>query len=150
MAPTSYVPSDAIRALVLARLSVLYPHESLTEENLAFVDHQIEGGIRGFISTLGLGLDAEKGETYAMTEAGALKAEVVKCYLFRLPVMPDDEAEMALEIAKDLYRYAGQPIMEMASARLEVREGELVVIGLESRKKREPSARTRAKVIRIA
>jgi hypothetical protein len=146
MTTTSYVPSEAIRALILARLRQLYPLEEMTPENLAFVDHQIAGSVRGFISTLGLGLDADLGETYAMTEGGVLKAEVVKCYLFRLPVLPQDEEQLALEVARDLYRYAGQPIMEMASARLEVREGELVVIGLESRKKREPSTRKRATV----
>lgn len=141
-----YEPSTLLRSIVLKAWLDMSPNHRITETVITRLDAEIENSVRGFISTIGLALDADQNDTYALTQGGVMKDEIVEGYAYRLPPRPEDAKQLALAITKDLYRYAGHPIMEMASAKLVVRDGELVVVGLESKKKPAPSTRVRATI----
>ena len=144
-----YTPSDALHSIILRAVQDRFPSRVITKDEQDRIDQHISFSVRGLIATIGLGLSAEKGETLAMTAGSQLTVDVVKCYAFRLPVPTEAVPELMDAITKDLYKYAGRPAMVMESARLEVQNGELVVVGQITCKPREPSNRPRATVVRI-
>ena len=146
---THYMPSDALGSIILKAVQDRFPSRTITNDEKERIDRHISFSVRGLIATIGLGLNAENGETLVMTKAGQLTDDIVKCYAFRLPVPAEAVPQLMNAIVADLYKYAGHPAMVMESARLEIQEGELVVVGQVTRKAREPSSRPRATVTRI-
>lgn len=145
----NYSPSSALRKVLYRVFLKKYPDANVTEHMLCVIETELLHSVRGLIATIGSGLDAAKAETYTMTQNGVLNDETKAAYLYRLPVQPSEENELYTAITEDLYKYAGTPAMVMASARLEVQNGELVIIGLEEIRKPSKSGRTRATIRRI-
>lgn len=140
-----YVPSDELRSIVVSAIHGKLPNASQVFDKV-WVDNLISSGVRGLISTLGLALDRDKNDTFAITENGLLTQAVIESYHVRLPVPPDMIAYLMKAITADLYRCAGHPALRMASAQLEVRGGELVVVGLEVHRQFAPGEKHRVTI----
>lgn len=107
-----YRPSKALTALIMKTAIEHYGDHPTDAAAVARLNTQIDANVRGFIASIGLTLDADAGDTYTMTQGGALKDEIQDGYVHRLPVNSADEPELIKEITRDLYRYAGHTIME--------------------------------------
>lgn len=143
---SSYDASPALRKVILRMYQYRFPNCEDTSGLLAKVEAQIQHSVRGFIGTLGNGLDASKGDTYNLTENGVMRSEVRDAYLARLPVRPGDEDALANAITDDLFKHANTPVMTMVSAKLVEQDGELVVIGMEYHNNVVSTKRVRAKL----